>query len=395
MKKDTNGKKVVKTVFLVIAIVVSVVFVPVLALLPSVGGSVAAVMEMVTLERLEEITEESGLAKSVYDIALEEITGELSVAQLTPETTEKIIKNSLKKDDFEQWLTLLLEGIYTGDVVKIDLDRLQVRVEQQLEELMRDGFEEVYAVWKDGADTVNFSREYVETLFSEWEEEFLNQYETYGAENLEELEQLYDQQYGEGAFTRLCEEKIEELRAEWDSEITENIRTMVADGFAQAEAKVSEVLQEVIKNPDVRETFDGLREIGRWSGRARIVVYGVLAVLVLLLLALYWFEIPGFVVTAVPLFTGGVLCKLVASQTDRIATRICEELFKVFGENEEVVSISSSLLENALRQVRDSISVFGTVALVMALVLAGGAVLCGVLKRKKKTVEGSESGEQE
>lgn len=389
MKKDTSVKDTMKTVLLVFAILFSVVFVPVLVLLPPVGGSIVATMEMMTLDRMEEITEESGIAESVYDAVLEEITEGLPVTQLKPEVTGRILKNSLQVADFEQWITLLLEGIYTGDTIRLDLGKLQERVEKQVEALTKDGFDEVYAVWKDGADTVNLSKEYVEELLLEWENDLLSQYEMYGARDMKGLEQVYDEKHGEGAFGRLCEEKINELREEWDGKVTETIKAMVADGFAEAEAQVAERLQEVVKNPEVREAFAIVQEAGTWSNNVRLVVYGMLFGIVLLLLLLYWFEIPGFVVTAVPLFVGGALCKLLTSQGGRIRTWICEEAFADMGENEKVLSISSSLLERVLGQLFDSISAFGTVALIVAFALTGGAILRGVLKRNKKAVEES------
>ncbi len=378
-----------KTVLLMFAIIVSVVFVPVLVFLPPVGGAVTAVVEMTTLERLEEITEKSGIAEIVYDAVLEEMEDEVFVTQLKPEVTGRIVKDSLQVEDFEQWIKLLLEGVYTGDVVTLDLRKQQERVEKQVEELIRDGFDEVYAVWKDGADTVNFSGEYVEALFTDWENAFLSQYEMYGARDLESLEQVYDETHGEGKFESLCEEKINELREEWDGEITENIKTVVADGFAEIEAEAEVRLQELVKNADVRETFDFIQEIGKWSGSAKLAVYGILVIIVLLLLALYRLEIPGFVVTAVPLFAGGGLCKLLASLDGRIAERIYEEAFAGLGENEKTLSISVSLLESVLKQLFDSISAVGTVTLVIALALTGGAILRGVLKANERAAKES------
>lgn len=378
-----------KSVLLLFAVIFSVVFVPVLALLPPVGGAAAAVAEMTAPERLEEIAEESGIAEIVYAAVLEEMAERVSVTQLKPEVTERIVKDSLQVEDFEQWIKLLLEGVYTGNAVTLDLSEQQERAEKQVEELLRDGFDEVYAVWRDGADTVNFSGEYVEELFTDWENDFLNQYEMYGARDLESLEQVYDETHGEGKFESLREEKINELREEWDGEITENIKILVADRFAEIEAEAEARLQEIVKNSDVRENFDFIQKVGKWSGSAKLAVYGILAVIVLLLLALYRFEIPGFVVTAVPLFAGGGLCKLMASLDGRIAEWIHEAAFAGSGENEKMLSISASLLENVLKRLLDGISAVGTVALIAALALTGGAILRGVLKADERAAKES------
>lgn len=378
-----------KSVLLMFAVIFSVVFVPVLVLLPSVGGAAAAVAEMTAPERLEEIAEESGIAEIVYAAVLEEMAERVSVTQLKPEVTERIVKDSLQIEDFEQWIKLLLEGVYTGNAVTLDLSEQQERAEKQVEELLRDGFDEVYAVWRDGADTVNFSGEYVEELFTDWENDFLNQYEMYGARDLESLEQVYDETHGEGKFESLREQKINELREEWDGEITENIKILVADRFAEIEAEAEARLQELVKNSDVRENFDFIQKVGKWSGSAKLAVYGILAVIVLLLLALYRFEIPGFVVTAVSLLAGGGLCKLMASLDGRIAEWIHEAAFAGLGENEKTLSISASLLENVLKRLLDSISAVGTVSLIAALALTGGAILRGVLKADERAAKES------
>lgn len=387
--ENGNRRSTGRTILLIFAILFSVVFVPVLVFLPPVGGCVTSLLAMTSIESVEKIAEESGLAESVYEMILTETEKGMNSSQLKPEVAERIIADCIRIEDVEQWLKALLEGMYTGDRVKIDLSDVRGRLEENIREVFEGSFDELYDAWNNGTTSEVFSAEYVNTLFDEWENNILDEYAMYGARNMEELELLYDKQYGTGAFAEVRAEKIEEIRQMWKNEIDNVIETEVAAVMTEAEAEVEEMLSEITQDSEIREVFDVLQEADAWSKTASIVIYAILFGIVLLLLLLYVFQVAGFVVTAVPLLLGGAICKLIAAVNEPLLKYMEQEVLSTMNESEEVLSMVRSLIEGVLQPFSRGVSEFGNVVLIAAVILIGCAILRGVLKKNKQEEEAS------
>lgn len=384
-----NKRSTGRTVLLVFAIIFSIVFVPVLVALPPVGGCVTSLMEMTSLEGLKDIAEESGMAEELYEMVMEEALAGVNTTQLDRDVSEEIIRDCIRVEDVKQWLNLVLEGMYTGDRVTVDLSDVKNRLEENISKAFAGGFDELYNAWKNGADNGNFSDEYVEELFGDWESDILNQYAMYGARDLDELEMLYDRQYGSGAFAKIYDEKVEELRNKWDSELDDLIADVADDAMAEAETEIEDTLYEMTQDSEVRDIFDGMQEANALRNVAKIVIFAIMFGIVLLLLLLYVFEVAGFVVTAVPLLIGGALCKLIAAANGPLMKYLDAEVFPTMDESEEVITITRSMIVGLLQPFFKGVSDFGNVVLIAAVALIGCAILRHVLKKNKQEEEAS------
>ena len=379
-----NKRSTGRTVLLVFAILFSIVFVPVLAVLPPAGGCATSLLEMMSLESLEGIAEESGWAEDLYGMIMEEAVDGVNAAQLDREVSEEIIRDCIRVEDVKQWLSLVIRGMYTGDRVSVDLSEVQNRLEESVRKAFAGGFDQLYNAWKNGADNGNFSDEYVEKLFGDWESKVVNQYAMYGAKDFDELELLYDKQNGSGAFAKVYDEKVNELRTQWEDELDELIAETADDAMAEAEGEIEDTLYEMTQDADIREIFDGMQEAYAVRGVVKIVFLAIMFGMVLLLLLLYVFDVAGFVVTAVPLLIGGALCKLIGSAREPMLKYMDMEMFSTMDESEEVIAITRSLIEGLLQPFFKGVSNFGNIALIAAVVLIGCAILRHVLKKNKQ-----------
>ena len=385
-KKRGTGKRVL----FIFAVLLSFLFVPLLFISVPVGGAITAVSDMVSMESIEKELKESEVSEKFYDLMMEEMkeVDREDIKDMTFEKLETIFRDSFAVEDMEKVFLVFLNSAYYGTEEKVDFSGIEKKFKKNFETLYTDAFDDLYSVWRNGTKSEYFSEEFCRSFCEQAEKEIMDEYPDYGAIRFDELEEKYDAQNGKGAFAKLLDERTENIRQEWLDEIAEDVNSQIEDFVAAAEETIQEAAYEAARNPETREAFDTLRKIGDNRNRIRVVVYAVILGMVLILVLLYWLEIPGFIVCSVPLLLGGTVCMILGSiMKNGFMSYISEAIFSELSEPKEYEDLLRALIDGIISPLFKGISDFGMTAVILGIILIGCAVLRGILKQNKKEAE--------
>ncbi|MGN1084657.1 MAG: hypothetical protein ACI4QX_06615, partial [Lachnospiraceae bacterium] len=343
-KKNSTGR----FVLLIFAVIFSVILVPVLFAMIPVGGTLTALSGLTSQERLEEVLEEAGLSENLYEAVMEEAVNENDAETLRAEEFERILRDSFTVGEFDKIILVFFDSMYNGTRAEFDLSGFEEKFEKNLEALCENGFDDLYSAWRNGTESVYFSEEFCRSFCREIEAELIEEYPDYNAGDIAELEEKYDAHYGTGAFSALLDERTDSLREEWSAEIDELLGTQIEDMVAEMAAMLEDAAFEAAREPDVREVFDILKQYNNWSGRITTAVYAVLIGVVLFLLLLYWFEIPGFLVCSVPILLGGILCKFIGFIEEPLLTLLDEQVLSEASEAMEYADVVRAVMHGII-----------------------------------------------
>lgn len=306
-KKDSAFK----LVLMIFGIIFSVVLVPGLIAGIPVGGAVVGLSQATSQEGIESMLKEAKLSENVHTLMMDELKKEAQVDELNPEFWNGLLQDSVSVEFIDSLLAEGVDCMYNGTEPQINADSVVDSFRSCIDDLAENGFDDIYAACFDGAESKYFSADFVQSVKTDIETELLGKYSEYGVASLEDLETAYDTQFGAGAFDKLFDEEIEVIKKEWNSELRLEVNDELDRMAEELEAEVNDALWEVVRDPEIRETFDMLKEISEKKDTVKLVAYGIVLAAVLLLLICFWFGTAGFVVPSVALILGGLLCKLV------------------------------------------------------------------------------------
>lgn len=385
--ESTNGRSTGKTIMRVFAIIFSVILVPALIFLVPAGGAVVTAVDMISKESIEKSIADAEIGKELYEECIREVMANSTIDELKDDVVENLLRNVIKQEDVESILQTFVDAVYTGDRADVDFSDITERAVDSLNKIYEDGIDELYASWKDGTASSVFSENFGGEFMDEIERYMLEEYSEYPALDLTELEVKYDENYGAGAFERLMDDKVEELRDEFVTEFKEPLTDAMAEAMKEAEHAIEEAADEVAEDGDVRDVFDLFGTFSAISKMIKVVVYAIIFGLVLFLLIFYLFDVPGFVVASIPLLLGGGICKVFGMAENAIMDFLDREIFEpVDGIGEQ---LAYSLVTEYLHPIFEKIGSFGMTMIIAGVILIGCAIMRNLLKKNKQATEES------
>ena len=246
---------------------------------------------------------------------------------------------------------------------------------------------DVYSAWRNGTPSVYFTDSFLQSFKENLENEILIEYSLPGVSSFEKLETKYDMVYGTGAFSKIVDEKAQELEKDWNEEFSGKVSEIIDEVMLPAEQELNDALSEIVEDKDIRTAIGYMKDFEAMAALLKSVVYGVIIGAVLLLVACFWFGTAGFVVSAIPLILGGGLCKLICSVKNPLLdyTESVIANYEDFAEIDEVVF---GLVNSVLTPIFEAVAKMGNIALIGGVVLAGLAIMSGVLWKNKAAEEG-------
>lgn len=385
--ESTNGRSTGKTIMRVFAIIFSVILMPVLIFLVPAGGAVVTAVDMISKESIEKSIADAGIGKELYEECIREVMANGTIDELKDDVVENLLRNVIKSEDVESILQTFVDAVYTGDRADVDFSGITERAVDSLNAIYEEGIDELYASWKDGTVSSVFSKSFGDEFMDEVERYMLEEYSEYPVLDLSELEVKYDENYGVGAFERLMDDKVEELRDEFVTEFKEPLTDAMAEAMKEAERAIEKAADEVAEDDDVRDVFDLFGKLNAISKMIKVAMYAVIFGLVAFLLILYLFDVPGFVVTSIPLLLGGGICKAFGMAEKAIMAFLDREIFEPVDDIGE--KLAYSLVTEYLHPVFEKMGNFGMTMIIAGVILIGCAIMRNLLKKNKQAVEES------
>ncbi len=377
---NVSTKKTISTGRLVVAIIFSIILVPVLFALVPAGGVAITASSMVSQDRIEEIVDEARISEEIYDILMDEVANAES-GFLKPEVIEDVAKDSIRQKDVDKIVRTIIDGVYNDKSKKIDLSEVEERLQSNLYEIADESFEDLYSAWMYDEPSEFFTEEYKYTFFADLESAILSDYSNFGAADLEALEHKYDSRYGYGAFDDMMSDRIMEERWSYESSIENIIMDSVSKGVEEAEETIKEAIDDVSAERSLRKGIDVARTIGDNRILLNVIVYALIFGLVLVLLLLYKFRTAGFVVASIPLLVGGIGCKVIALLERMIMSLVEDKLISGVVEEEQYQNAISAAMRGVLEVLFGGLSTYGTIMLISGGVLIVIAIVCSIIRK--------------
>lgn len=382
-KKKTN---VAKIIFRVIGILLSIVLIPGLIFFIPAGGVAMGISSSVSQESLVRMVDEMKLSEHVMEFVEKEVEKGIKVEELNEEYLQNLVLGSISEEWVDDVLKEVLGAVYSGNKPDVSIETVAKSLSTEFETLTKNGFRDLYSAWVNGTTSQYFSAEFVQSFWENVENEILAEYTQFDATSLGALEDKYDEHYGAGAFSDLLDEKMQSFEDTWEEEFSTEIADEVDELTAEVEQEINDAIYEAVQDSDVRMVFDSLQEINEKNSTLRLLVYGVVFGAVLLLVCCFWFGTAGFVVSAIPLILGGILCKLVSGVETFLLTYV-DELLTAEPEIAEFGTAVGDVLRGLLNPIFGTVSMFGTITIISGVVLIGLGILAGVIKKKRTVTE--------
>ena len=186
------------------------------------------------------------------------------------------------------------------------------------------------------------------------------------------------------------DEKVLSFEDEWnrmfDEEVNREFSSMVIEVEQETVEEINDEIYNIIQEPELREAVDILKEVNQKSETIKWIVYGVIFGAILVLVACFWFGVSGFVVTAIPMLIGGILCK-VAGGLSATALKFITDIISGQPDLQEFSPAINNMSARLVNPLLAEISKMGNVALITAVVLIGLAILRGVIKKNSMVEE--------
>lgn len=383
-KKQNN---LFKTVLLIFGIIFSIILVPGLIAGIPVGGAAVALSQSVSQDSIQKTVQESGLSEKAYQTIMDEVLKEVQNSDtLKADFFEDMIRDCITVETVDDIVTELIGCVYSGTEPQIKFDSMLIGFRNGVNEIIENGFGDFYSACFGEAESKYFSEVFIQSSKDTIEQEILGKYPEYGVSSLEELEAVYDAQFGMGAFETLFDEEILEFERGWNDGLLDGFDDEMDALAEEVEAEVNQALSEAVQDEDVRKVFDILNEISEKKDTIKMVAYAIVLAAVLLLLVCYWFGTAGFVVPAVALILGGLLCKLVTLFEGMILAFIREGIASE-PDVAEFGDIVSDLCKGVLTPFFAEMSKFGITMIGIGVLLVLLAILRGVLKKNAAAAE--------
>ena len=380
---ENKKSNVAKIIFRVIGILLSIVLIPGLIFFIPAGGVAMGISSSVSQERLEQMVDEMKLSEHVMEFVEKEVENGIKVDELNSDYLQNLVLDSITIDWVDDVLKEVLGAVYSGNKPNVSIDAVAKSLSTEFETLTKNGFRDLYSAWVNGTTSQYFSTEFVQSFWENVENEILAEYTEFNVTSLGALEEKYDEYYGAGAFSDLLDEKMESFEDTWEEEFSAEIAEEVDELTAEVEQEINDAIYEAVQDSDVRMVFDSLQEVNEKNNTLRLLVYGVVFVAVLLLVSCFWFGTAGFVVSAIPLILGGILCKFVSGVEKFLLTYV-DEILAAEPEIAEFGTVVGDVLRGLLNPIFGAVSMFGTITISFGVLLIGLAILVGVLKRKEQ-----------
>ncbi|MBR2407345.1 MAG: hypothetical protein IKB07_00140 [Lachnospiraceae bacterium] len=383
---ENKKSNVAKIIFRVIGILLSIVLIPGLIFFIPAGGVAMGISSSVSQERLEQMVDEMKLSEHVMEFVEKEVENGIKVDELNSDYLQNLVLDSITIDWVDDVLKEVLGAVYSGNKPNVSIDAVAKSLSTEFETLTKNGFRDLYSAWVNGTTSQYFSTEFVQSFWENVENEILAEYTEFDVTSLGALEEKYDEYYGAGAFSDLLDEKMESFEDTWEEEFSAEIAEEVDELTAEVEQEINDAIYEAVQDSDVRMVFDSLQEVNEKNNTLRLLVYGVVFVAVLLLVSCFWFGTAGFVVSAIPLILGGILCKFVSGVEKFLLTYV-DEILAAEPEIAEFGTVVGDVLRGLLNPIFGAVSMFGTITISFGVLLIGLAILVGVLKKKRTVTE--------
>lgn len=382
-KKKCN---VAKIIFRVLGILFSIVLIPALTVWVPAGGAIIGASNSVSRENLKEIVAEAGLSEYVIDIVENEIADGITSDQIQAKYLQDAVLGSITTEWVDSVILDVFDAAYDGVRPQITVSPVTKNLQATVDELSENCFEDLYAVWWEGAQSQYFTDEFVDYALKMINEKILEKYPEYNENALKESEERYDALYGEGKFSELLDNSVSSFEGEWSEIFSEEVEKGISDISKEVEEEVNDAVYDAIQTPELRDAVDILQQLENKAKTLKWIVYGAAVGAILLLVSCFWFDVCGFVVSAVPMFLGGVLCKIAVALGSRVY-EFLEDMLTGEPALEDFTPVINGMSRKLIDPLFGEISKAGNIALITGVVLVGLAILRGVIKKNMATEE--------
>ncbi len=382
-KKDSAFK----LVLMIFGIIFSVVLVPGLILGIPVGGAVVALPQAVSQEGIEMMLKEAKLSENLHSLIMTEVDAEVAeVDELNPEFWNGLVRDSISIEFIDEIVTEYVDCLYNGTEPELEVKGVIDGFKSGLGEISDNGFDDIYSACFNGTESKYFSTDFVLSVKEDIENEVLGNHPEFGVSSLDELETLYDAQFGVGAYEKLLKEEVDTFKQNWSEEFLDEVNSELDNLEVEIETEMKEILIEGAQDEDIRAAFDMFKELSANKDKVKLIAYGIVLAAVLLLLVCFWFGTAGFVVPSVALILGGLLCKLVTCIENPLLDMMRAEIATEPGM-EEVESVVMDLFRGIFAPFFAEMSKFGYTMMGIGVLLILLAILKHVMKKNMHASE--------
>ena len=381
-KKDSAFK----LVLMIFGIIFSVILVPGLIAGIPIGGAAVGLSQATSQDGIESMVKEAKLSENLHLLMMEELEKEAQIEELNPEFWNGLLQESISVEFIDSLLAEGIDSIYNGTEPQLQADGVIDTFRSCIDELVENGFDDLYSACFEGTESKYFSMDFIGSVKTDIESELLSKYSDYGVATLEDLETVYDTQFGAGAFDTLFDEEMAVIKKEWNEEIRLEVGDELDTISVELEQEMNGMLSEAVYDEEIRAAFDMFKEISAKKDTVKLVAYGIVLAVVLLLLICYWFGTAGFVVPSVALILGGLLCKLITLLENPIMDIVKAEIATEPGA-EEFGFVVTDLCKGIMAPFFHEMSKFGMTMIGIGVLLILLAILKHVVTKNMHASE--------
>lgn len=283
MRIETKKVSPVRLTFTIIAVFLTVFFVPFLLIFPLGGGVAYGVVSFGGSSDLADVMEADNFSDNFYKIAVDEIRKNLEDENdINPNAWQGFIKEIISTDDMAEMVHSVAEALRTGKDMDYNFDGIKERYQSKAKEMEEVVSEDLYQAVVYEKDSEYFST----TCVLRARTAILR---NVNFSSISELKKFFYSKNSEQAdFDKF-------MRTQWNlakedfymMDSTEVIGKM-DEIMVMIEEKVSEIQSELHREPAVNKVLSMLQN-GKFL---YFVVYGIILFCLIVLLLMYWFA-PG------------------------------------------------------------------------------------------------------
>lgn len=287
MRIETTKVSPVRLTFTIIAVILTVFFVPFMLVFPLGGGVVYSIVSIDGSSDLADIIESDNFSDNFYKIAMNEVKSNLEDENdIQPDAWQDFIKEVVSTDDISEIVHSVAEALRTGEDMDYDLSGWKENYQEKAKEMEEKASEDLYQAVVYEKDSKYFST----TCVLRARTAILRKT---GFSSIDEVKNFYFSMNREdvdfdGFMRAQWDNAKEEFSLFSDAEVIEKMD----EYMALVEEKVDEIQSDLHREPATNAVLTMLK-----NGKLMyVIVYGMIGIGLLVLLLMYWFA-PGACIT--------------------------------------------------------------------------------------------------
>lgn len=393
-----DGKKsTAKIVLLIIGIILTVAFLPVIIFLPLGGGTAAGVVSCFSDKNVENFVRTSAISGEIIKEGWKDAEESITDADLKENVLKDIFEKVLTSKDVEDILIETWKAVNARRTVDYDLTFLEQRLNEEIDKIVAEVPEAAYKAWKGDKSSEYFTESFLDTMADEMKGYFkgytyqeavadynegIKKYKE-AIENNGKLPAEYEQ-YAEYAKYANFDEYVEAKWQEAKKDLDLTGYVDLSGIFSDIETEIEKEVNDSIASAEVDKYISILHTVQGLSKLSYVFVFGFVIILSAILLVFYLFSSAGFYVTGAGMVIGGIVCKAFASFHGFFINIFTDAVGEAGPMDAWLESTVLELGENIFKVLEKSIWNFGKVSFILGIVMIGVGILLQVLRKNKE-----------